>query len=145
MVFFDGKLELQGNKNVIYSGRGHDLRHGRDQVPEQHPALPGRRLQRDGLESRHVDSSGSSAAPARDSGFLIENYTNFHGSIYVVNDYYQKNNVNVCGPVIAQELFIDNLSQNCYVPFETAARGMPGAPTGPTAVRSRTSTTATPT
>ena len=69
-----------------------------------------------------------------DSGFLIENYTTFHGSIYVVNDYYQKNNVNVCGPVIAQELIIDNHSQNCYVPFSSLPPGAPGAPTGPAAI-----------
>ena len=69
-----------------------------------------------------------------DSGFLIENYTTFHGSIYVVNDYFQKNNVNVCGPVIAQELIIENGSTNCYVPFGDLPPGAPGAPTGPTSI-----------
>ena len=37
----------------------------------------------------------------------------------------------VCGPVIAQELFISNNTDNCFVPFSTGVPGMPGnsAPT----------------
>jgi hypothetical protein len=68
-----------------------------------------------------------------DSGVLIENNTSFQGAFYVVNDYFQKNDVNVCGPVIAQELKIENGSENCYVPFSSLAPGMPGS-TGSTVV-----------
>ena len=61
-----------------------------------------------------------------DSGFLIENYTTFHGSIYIVNDYFQKNNVNVCGPVIAQELFIENGSHELLRAVRRPAAGRAG-------------------
>jgi hypothetical protein len=36
--------------------------------------------------------------------------------------------------VIAQELFIENGSLNCFVPFGSLPPGAPGAPTGPAAI-----------
>jgi hypothetical protein len=133
VVFFDGKLELPGSKTVIYSGRG--TIYASDEIKMQGslnlcPVA--------GCNSALWDPDttilGFVGGASSDSGFLIENYTVFHGSIYVVNDYFQKNNVSVCGPVIAQELFIENGSQNCYVPFDSLPPGAPGAPTGPTSV-----------
>jgi hypothetical protein len=124
VVFFDGKLELQGNKNVVYSGRGSI--YASDEIKVQnYITLCG------------IAGCGSSwdpntnllafvAGATSDSGMLVENNTTFQGAIYVVNDYFQKNDVKVCGPVIAQELFIENGSQNCYVPFSSLAPGMPG-------------------
>ena len=62
-----------------------------------------------------------------DTGFVVENNSTFHGSIYVVNDYLQENSVSLCGPVIAQELLIENHSFNCYVPWSNLPPGAPGA------------------
>jgi Flp pilus assembly pilin Flp len=132
VVFFDGKLELQGTKNIVYSGRG--TIYATDEIKMQGnlnlcPVA--------GCDAALWDPDttilGFVGGASGDSGFLIENYTTFHGSIYVVNDYFQKNNVNVCGPVIAQELIIENGSTNCYVPFGDLPPGAPGAPMGPTA------------
>ena len=69
----------------------------------------------------------SSAAPPRAIGFTIENNSTWQGAIYVVNDFFQGNSVIVCGPVIAQELFISNNTDNCFVPFTTGVPGMPGS------------------
>ena len=70
-------------------------------------------------------------ARPRAIGFTIENNSTWQGAIYVVNDFSQGNSVIVCGPVIAQELFISNNTDNCFVPFSTGVPGMPGnaAPT----------------
>jgi hypothetical protein len=133
VVFFDGKIELQGNKTVVYSGRG--TIYATDEIKFQNnislcPVVACNQASWD----PDVTMLGFVGGASSDSGVLIENYTTFHGSVYVVNDYFQKNNVVVCGPVIAQELFIENGSQNCYVPFGDLPPGAPGAPTGPTAV-----------
>ena len=133
VVFFDGKLELAGNRDVVYSGRG--TIYATDQIKIQNyvtlcPVA--------GCNAAAWDPDttilGFVGGASSDSGFLIENNTTFHGSIYVVNDYFQQNSVNLCGPVIAQELFIENHSLNCYVPFGDLPPGAPGAPTGPTSV-----------
>ena len=124
VVFFDGKIEMQGNTNVIYQGRGSI--YASDEIKFQNNVM-----------LCAVSDCGTGWDPdvallaflggaTGDSGVLIENYTKFQGAIYVVNDYTQKNNVEVCGPVVAQELKIENGSENCYVPFESAAPGMPG-------------------
>jgi hypothetical protein len=131
VVFFDGKVELQGNYNVVYQGRGSI--YGTDEIKFQN-----------NITLCAVSGCGASWDPdvallafvggaTGDSGVLIENYTVFQGAIYVVNDYFQKNNVIVCGPVVAQELKIENGSTNCYIPFDSAAPGMPGE-TGTTVV-----------
>jgi hypothetical protein len=133
VVFFDGKLELSGSKSVVYSGRG--TIYASDEIKMQGNLglcpVAGCNASLWDPDSVMLGFVGGASS---DSGVLIENYTTFHGSIYVVNDYFQKNNVNVCGPVIAQELFIENSSLNCYVPFGDLPPGAPGAPTGPTAV-----------
>jgi hypothetical protein len=133
VVFFDGKLELPGNQTVVYSGRGSI--YSTDEIKMQgNLSLCPVAGCNAALWNPDTTILGFVSGASSDSGVLIENYTTFHGSIYVVNDYFQKNNVTVCGPVIAQELFIENGSLNCYVPFGTLPPGAPGAPTGPTAI-----------
>jgi hypothetical protein len=133
VVFFDGKLEMQGNKNVVYSGRGSIYASDEIKMQGYVNLCPVAGCDAS-LWNPDTTILGFVAGASSDSGFLIENYTTFHGSVYVVNDYFQKNDVNVCGPVIAQELFIENGSLNCFVPFGSLPPGAPGAPTGPAAI-----------
>jgi Tfp pilus assembly protein PilX len=131
VVFFDGKLELQGNNTVVYQGRGSI--YATDEIKIQNfvslCAVSGCTTSWDPDVALLALIGGATG----DSGVLVENNTHFQGAIYVVNDYFQKNDVEVCGPVVAQELKIENGSENCYVPFDTAAPGMPGS-TGATVV-----------
>jgi hypothetical protein len=133
VVFFDGKLELSGNQDVVYSGRG--TIYATDTVTIQNHV---RLCPVASCDSASWDPDttilGFVGGASADSGFVIENNTTFHGSIYVVNDYTQENSVILCGPVIAQELIIENNSANCYVPFTTLPPGAPGAPTAATSV-----------
>ena len=69
------------------------------------------------------------AGATADTAFKIENNTTWQGAIYVVNDFLQENSAIVCGPVIAQELVIQNNTDNCFVPFSTGVPGMPGSST----------------
>ena len=129
VVFFDGKIELPGLRNVVYQGRG--TIYASDEIKMQGnltlcPVAGCNSASWNPNTTLLAFVGGASA----DSGFLIENYTTYHGAIYVVNDYFQKNNVNICGPVIAQELFIENNSTNCYVPFGDLPPGAPGVAVG---------------
>jgi hypothetical protein len=133
VVFFDGKLELAGNRDVVYSGRG--TIYASDEITvENYVRLCPDAACDPAAWDPDTTILGFVGGASSDSGFLIENNTTFHGSIYVVNDYLQSNSVSLCGPVIAQELVIDNHSANCYVPFGNLPPGAPGAPTGPAAI-----------
>jgi Tfp pilus assembly protein PilX len=129
VVFFDGKLELQGNRNVVYQGRGSI--YASDEIKMQSfVTLCGIA----GCSSSWNPNSNLLAfvgGAIVDNGVLLENNTTFQGAIYVRNDYLQKNFVHMCGPVIARELKIENGSQNCYVPFSSLAPGMPGSSGAP--------------
>ncbi len=131
VVFFDGKIELQGNTNVVYQGRGSI--YATDEIKIQnYVTLCGIT----GCTSSWNPDTNLLAfvgGSTGDSSILIENNTTFQGAMYATNDYFQKNSVSVCGPVIAQELKIENGSTNCYIPFSSLAPGMPGS-TGSTVV-----------
>ena len=124
VIFFDGKLELQGNTNVLYQGRGSI--YATDEIKIQNYVtlcgIAGCSTSWDPDANLLAFIGGSTG----DGSILIENNTTFQGAFYATNDYFQKNSVSVCGPVIAQELKIENGSTNCYVPFSSLAPGMPG-------------------
>jgi len=124
VVFFDGKIEFQGNRDVVYRGSGSiyasDTITIRNFIrfcgvlscgPDWDP------------NTNLLTLVGGSEAPI---GLTIENNSTWQGAIYVKNDFSQGNSVIVCGPVIAQELFISNNTDNCFVPFDEGADGMPG-------------------
>jgi hypothetical protein len=125
VVFFDGKLELQGNTNVVYQGRG--TIYATDEIKFQNYVtlcgITGCTTSWNPDTNLLAFVGGSTG----DSSILIENNTTFQGAFYATNDYFQKNSVSMCGPVIAQELKIENGSTNCYVPFSSLAPGMPGS------------------
>jgi Tfp pilus assembly protein PilX len=124
VVFFDGKIELQGNKDVVYQGRG--TIYASDEIKFQNYitfcGIAGCSSSWDPDTNLLAFVGGSTG----DSSILVENNTTFQGAFYATNDYFQKNEVSMCGPVIAQELKIENGSENCYVPFSSLAAGMPG-------------------
>jgi hypothetical protein len=131
VVFFDGKLELAGNRDVVYQGRGSI--YATDEIKIQNfvtlCGIAGCSTSWDPDTNLLAFVGGSTG----DSSILVENNTTFQGAFYATNDYFQKNDVTVCGPVIAQELKIENNAENCYVPFSSLAPGMPGS-TGSTVV-----------
>jgi hypothetical protein len=129
VVFFDGKIEFAGNRDVVYQGRGSI--YASDTITIRNFITFCGITTCDSMwnPDEHLLLLVSGAeAPV---GFTIENNSTWQGSIYVVNDFSQGNSVIVCGPVIAQELFISNNTDNCFVPFSTGVPGMPGnsAPT----------------
>ena len=126
VVFFDGKLEFAGNQRRRLSGSRLDLCERHDHDPQLRPVLRNRDVRLDrGTPKQHLLLLVSGAtAPI---GFTIENNSTWQGAIYVVNDFSQGNSVIVCGPVIAQELFISNNTDNCFVPFTSGVPGMPGS------------------
>jgi hypothetical protein len=129
VIFFDGKLELPGNRDVVYSGRG--VIYASDVIKIQnYVRLCGVADCSSGSWDPDTNLLVFVGGATADDGFIIENHTAFQGAIYVVNDYIQKNNVTMCGPVIAQELKIENGSQNCYVPFSSLPDGAPGSSSG---------------
>jgi Tfp pilus assembly protein PilX len=134
VVFFDGKLEFPGNRDVVYQGRG--TIYATDEIKIQNHVRLCAVAACDTTWNPDVNLLAFVAGATSDKGFLIENNTTFQGAIYIVNDFHQENSVIVCGPVIAQELVISNNTENCYVPFTTGAPGMPGTSTATTTLTS---------
>jgi hypothetical protein len=127
VVFFDGKLEFQGNRNVVYQGRG--TIYATDVITIQNFVRLCAVAACDTTWDPDQNLLAFVAGATADDGFIIDNNTTFQGAVYVVNDFLQANSVIVCGPVIAQELVIQNNTDNCFVPFSTGAPGMPGTTT----------------
>jgi hypothetical protein len=127
VVFFDGKVELQGNRNVVYQGRGSI--YATDVIKIQNFVRLCAVAACDATWNPDQSLLLFVAGATADDGFIIDNNTTFQGAVYVVNDFLQANSVLVCGPVIAQELVIQNNTDNCFVPFSTGVPGMPGTST----------------
>jgi Tfp pilus assembly protein PilX len=125
VVFFDGKIELSGHQNVVYQGRGSIYASGEIKI-QNYVTLCGAADCNAAAWNPEVNLLLLVSGAETEIGFVIENNTKFQGAVYVVNDYNQKNSVDMCGPVMAEELLIENGSTNCFVPFSTAPAGMPG-------------------
>jgi hypothetical protein len=127
VVFFDGKLEFASNRNVVYQGRGSI--YATDVITIQNHVRFCGVAACDTTWNPDENLLLFVAGATADTAFKIENNTTWQGAIYVVNDFLQDNSAIVCGPVIAQELVIQNNTDNCFVPFTEGVPGMPGAST----------------
>jgi Tfp pilus assembly protein PilX len=125
VVFFDGPLRLNSNRDVVYTGRGTIYASGVITI-ENHVRLCGVAAC-DATWDPDTNLLAFVGGSTADDSFVIENNTTFQGAIYAVNDFTQDNSVIVCGPVIAQELQISNNTDNCFVPFGDAPPGLPGS------------------
>lgn len=124
-IFFDGQLELAGNRDVVYQGKGTIYASGKITVRNFIRLCATASCDQSSWNpNNHLLAFVSGATSA--VGFEIENNSTFHGAIYVVNDFVQGNSVIVCGPVIANDLFIENNTDNCFVPFGEGPPGLPG-------------------
>jgi hypothetical protein len=63
-------------------------------------------------------------APTGDS-VEIANFSHFQGAICAVNDFREGNNSTVWGPIIADQIYLQNSTLNHYVPIGTLLPGMP--------------------
>ena len=59
------------------------------------------------------------------TSFEISNFSSFQGAVYAVNDYREGNNSTVWGPIIADQIYLQNSTMNHYVPIGTLLDGMP--------------------
>jgi hypothetical protein len=127
VVFFDGPVRLNSNREVVYTGGG--TIYASDVITiENHVSLCGVAAC-DGTWNPDENLLAFVSGAVADDGFVIENNTTFQGAIYVHTDFSQDNSVIVCGPVIAQELEISNNTDNCFVPFSNGVPGLPGSST----------------
>jgi hypothetical protein len=129
VVFFDGNLEINSNRNVVYTGRGSIYASGSITIRNLVTMCAVAGCGGAGSWDPEQNLLALVAGQETGTGFSIENNSTFQGAIYVVSDFVQENSVIVCGPIIADELIIENNTDNCYVPFGTAAPGMPGSST----------------
>ncbi len=124
-MFFDGQIEFQGNRDVVYQGRGSI--YASDTITIRNFVRFCGVATCDATWNPDANLLLLVSGATAPIGFTIENNSTWQGAIYVVNDFSQGNSVIVCGPVIAQELFISNNTDNCFVPFSTGVPGMPGS------------------
>ena len=125
VVFFDGPIRMNSNRDVVYQGRGSIYATDVITIENQVRLCGVAACDTTWDPDQHLLAFVSGATA--DNGFVIENNTTFQGAIYVVNDFNQDNSVVVCGPVIAQELEISNNTDNCFVPFSDGVPGLPGS------------------
>ncbi|MBA2372113.1 MAG: hypothetical protein H0V71_10775 [Chloroflexi bacterium] len=128
VVFFDGKLEFAGNfagnKDVVYVGRGSI--YASDTITIRNHVRFCASVGCDAtLWNPNVNLLLLASGALSPISFIVENNTTWHGAIYAVNDYSQGSSAIVCGPIIAQELFIENNTDICYVPFTVGVPGLP--------------------
>jgi Tfp pilus assembly protein PilX len=127
VVFFDGPIRLNSNRQVVYTGKGSIYASGVITI-ENHVTLCGVAAC-DTTWDPETNLLGLVSGSEADDSFVIENNTTFQGAIYANTDFTQDNSVIVCGPVIAQELEISNNTDNCFVPFGDGVPGLPGSST----------------
>lgn len=127
IVFFDGPIRLNSNRDVVYTGGG--TIYASDVITiENHVRLCGVAAC-DATWNPNENLLGLVSGATADNGVVIENNSTFQGAIYVQTDFVQDNSVIVCGPVVAQELEISNNTDNCFVPFANGVPGLPGSST----------------
>jgi hypothetical protein len=129
VVFFDGNVEINANRDVVYTGRGTIYASGSITIRNFVTFCAVAGCGGSGSWDPEVNLLTLVAGKPTGTGFAIENNSTYQGAIYVVSDFVQENSVIVCGPIIADELIIENNTDNCYVPFGTPTPGMPGSST----------------
>jgi Tfp pilus assembly protein PilX len=123
-LFFDGNILMQNSATAVYQGRSTIYASGTVTIQNSSYlcGVSGCGSDWNATQNLLALVAGSSTAS---TGFTIANSSTFQGAIYAVNDYAEQNSTTVWGPIIARQLFLQNSTQNHYVPLGTLLSGMP--------------------
>ena len=122
-VFFDGDITMGQYSNAVYRGRATIYASGKISIGQQSSLC--------GVTGCTADWKANEnllafvAGDAGTNSVSISNYSHFQGAIYAVGDYREGNNSTVWGPIIADQIYMQNSTLNHYVPIGTLLPGMP--------------------
>lgn len=123
-IFFDGNISMGQYSTAVYSGRATIYASGTITLAQQSYLCGVAACTDAWLPTQNLLAfvAGSSTA---DTSFEIANFSSFQGAVYAVNDYREGNNSTVWGPIIADQIYLQNSTMNHYVPIGTLLEGMP--------------------
>ena len=123
-IFFDGDIVFRQQTDLVYEGKATIYASGKITIANQTIicGAPGCPDNWNPNTSMLALVAGSSTDQV---GFSIGNYSKFQGAIYAVTDFKDGNNTITWGPVIANQIHLQNSTLNFYVPIDTLIPGMP--------------------
>lgn len=123
-IFFDGDISMGQYALAVYSGRATIYASGRITIGQQSSLCGIANCTADWVPAENLLAfvAGSSTDPV---SFEISNFSSFQGAVYAVNDYREGNNSTVWGPIIADQIYLQNSTMNHYVPIGVLLEGMP--------------------
>jgi hypothetical protein len=118
-IYFDGNIVMQNLNNAVYDGRATIYATGSITL-------------KNNSELCAVSTCDASWRPSEDllafvagADVVIDNASTFQGAVYAVGDYREANNAKVWGPIVANRIYLQNSTENHYVPIGTLLPGMP--------------------
>jgi hypothetical protein len=118
-IYLDGNVVMQNLVNAVYDGRATLYATGSITL-KNHSTLCA------------VSACDASWRPSEDllafvagTDVVIDNNSTFQGASYAVRDYREGNNAKVWGPIVANRIYLQNSTENHYVPIGTLLPGMP--------------------
>ena len=131
VIFFDGKVKLSNNANVIYKGKGVIYATGQVRLLNNAKlcGISGCTSSWNPNLDMLVFVAGTTSS---NDGFEIKNNGRFQGAAYVEHDFREWNNATVYGPIIARKIRVRNNAVHHFIPFSTLLPGMPASATSTT-------------
>jgi hypothetical protein len=123
-IFFDGDISFGQLTRLVYEGRGTIYSSGKITIANQTHICGAAGCPDDWNPNTSLLAlvAGSSTDQY---GFTIGNFSKFQGAIYVVTDFRDGNNTTTWGPIIANQIHLQNSTLKLFIPMETLVPGMP--------------------
>lgn len=124
-VFFDGDITMGQYATATYVGKGTLYTSGTFSIGQQ-SSLCGVATCDTAWDATANLLAIVAGAPTGD-GITVSNYSVFQGAMYAVADYREGNNSQCWGPIIANQIYMQNSTLNHYVPIGVLLPGMPAS------------------
>jgi hypothetical protein len=123
-IYFDGNIEFSNLSHVFYTGRATIYASGTITLRNSSwvCGVPTCDASWQPLQNLLAFVAGSSTDS---TGFMLENSARLQGGVYAVTDFSEGNSAVMWGPIIARQVYLQNSTQNHYVPLGVLMPGMP--------------------
>jgi predicted acyltransferase (DUF342 family) len=128
-IYLDANIQFGQQNQIVYTGKSTIYASGTITISQQTSICGVADCGTDWVPTQNLLAFVAGAqCPANGSeldGMSVQNYSTFQGAIYTVCDYREGNNVTVWGPIVSDQLYLQNSTTNFYVPIGTPLPGMP--------------------
>lgn len=123
-IYLDANISFGQRNNVVYDGKATIYASGTISVAQYSTLCPVAAC--DSTWDVRTDLlAWVSGKACPGTGVGIANNSTFQGAIYAVCDYTEGNGATVWGPIVANQIYLQNSTVNHYVPIGTLLPGMP--------------------